>query len=120
MESNNKEEAVEYVAKKLGLVKVGWIISDLVAADRNSGQVAKNFRNSDTHFLTAEECLTAATFQNNHPNPCRLASDGHYGSKFTTVVVSGDKDHQISFEGYIPDILKFFLYQTGKKSDKQV
>ena len=99
-DKDNKEEAVNYVAKKLGLVKVGWILSDLVAADRNSGQVAKNFRNSDTHFLTAEECVTAATFQNNHPNPCRLASNGYYGSKFTTVIVSGDKEQQISFEGY--------------------
>jgi len=98
-EVDPKLDAVEFVAMKLGLVKVGWIVSDLVPADNTGGPV-KNFRNADTHFLTAEEVLTAATLQNKYPNPCRLASDGSYGSKFATVVVSGDKDLQISFEGY--------------------
>nr|CAB3264426.1 nuclear protein localization protein 4 homolog [Phallusia mammillata] len=90
---------VDEIATKLGLVKVGWIITDLIAQDRSKGTV-KNFRNSETHFLTAEECITAAYLQNKHLNSCRLASNGKYGSKFTTVVVSGDKDYQISFEGY--------------------
>ncbi|XP_039256624.2 nuclear protein localization protein 4 homolog [Styela clava] len=93
------QEIVEKVAKALGLQKVGWIISDLVAEDRSKGTV-KHFRDAETHFLTAEECITAAAFQNQHRNPCRLAKDGTYGSKFATVVVSGDKEHHISFEGY--------------------
>ncbi|XP_002123974.2 nuclear protein localization protein 4 homolog [Ciona intestinalis] len=93
------EEAVEYIAKKLNLQRVGWILSDLTVEDRSKGTV-KNTRHSDTHFLTAEECITAATFQNKYPNPCKLASDGKYGSKFATVIVSGDNDCQISFEGY--------------------
>ncbi len=44
-----------------------------------------------SHFLSAEECITAADFQNKHPNPCRLSPDGHFGSKFVTVVVTGTK-----------------------------
>jgi len=31
----------------------------------------------------------AAHLQNQHPNPCRLATNGTFGSKFVTVVVSG-------------------------------
>uniref|UniRef100_H2Z4W5 Nuclear protein localization protein 4 homolog n=1 Tax=Ciona savignyi TaxID=51511 RepID=H2Z4W5_CIOSA len=93
------EEAVEYIARKLNLQKIGWILSDLTAADPATGTV-KNTRHSETHFLTAEECITAATFQNRYPNPCKLAPNGKYGSKFTTVIVSGDNDCQISFEGY--------------------
>jgi len=93
------KKVVDYIAEKLGLRCVGWILTDLVAENRKTGTV-QNFRNPKTHFLSAEECVTAACFQNNHPNPCRLASNGYYGSKFTTVVVSGDQDLQISFEGY--------------------
>lgn len=32
----------------------------------------------------------AADFQNQFPNACHFASDGHFGSKFVTVVVTGD------------------------------
>lgn len=91
-------DMADKVAAKLGLQKVGWIITDLVPLN-NEGKV-KNFRNANTHFLSAEECITAAHFQNKYPNPCRLATDGTYGSKFVTVVVSGDKENSISFEGY--------------------
>ena len=31
----------------------------------------------------------AADLQNKHPNPCRLAPSGSFGSKFVTVCVSG-------------------------------
>ena len=97
--SDPTDEIAERIAKKLGLCKVGWIITDLIAEEQSKGTVV-NTRNSDTYFLSAEECITAATFQNENPNPCRLASNGYYGSKFTTVVVSGDTESQISFEGY--------------------
>lgn len=43
----------------------------------------------DTHFLSAQEVLMAAHFQNRHPHACRHAAAGHYGSKFVTVCVTG-------------------------------
>ena len=54
----------------------------------------------DSYFLSAEECINAAHLQNKYPNPCRWSSDGEYGSKFVTVVVTGDKENQIHFEAY--------------------
>lgn len=75
----------------------------------------------DSFFLSAQECMLAATFQNAHPNKCRYARDNFFGSKFVTVVVTGNKcenrtdivtiitqlfsqkgdaDNQIHFEGY--------------------
>lgn len=42
-----------------------------------------------THLLSAEECIMAADFQNQNPNPCNLAKKGYFGSKFVTVCVSG-------------------------------
>jgi len=98
IDSNSKNILADKIANKMGLQKIGWIITDLAAMGK--GDKFKNFRNSDTHFLSAEECITAAHFQNLYPNPCRLASDGTYGSKFVTVVVSGDKENLMAFEGY--------------------
>lgn len=42
----------------------------------------------------------AGHFQNMHPNPCKMAASGYFGSKFVTVLVTGDKDNQIHMEGY--------------------
>lgn len=94
------EDTVNQLAAKLGLVPVGWIFTDLVADDLSKGTV-KNFRgNMDSHFLSAEECIMAAHFQNKHPNPCKYSKDGFFGSKFVTVIVTGDQTGQIHFEGY--------------------
>lgn len=43
----------------------------------------------DSYYMSAEECITAGYFQNLHSNPCRLSRDGHFGSKFVTVLATG-------------------------------
>lgn len=82
------EAIIDKLAAELGLQKVGWIFTDLVAEDVRKGTV-KHLRDINTHFLTAEECILAAQLQNQHPSPCKLSSNGKFGSKFSTVVVSG-------------------------------
>nr|XP_048673677.1 nuclear protein localization protein 4 homolog isoform X3 [Caretta caretta] len=94
-----KAEVVDEIAAKLGLRKVGWIFTDLVSEDTRKGTVRYS-RNKDTYFLSAEECITAGNFQNRHPNICRLSPDGHFGSKFVTVMATGGPDNQVHFEGY--------------------
>ncbi|NWY17932.1 NPL4 protein, partial [Aphelocoma coerulescens] len=94
-----KAEVVDEIAAKLGLRKVGWIFTDLVSEDTRKGTVRYS-RNKDTYFLSAEECITAGNFQNQQPNICRLSPDGHFGSKFVTVVATGGPDNQVHFEGY--------------------
>lgn len=91
---------IDQVAKAAGLQRIGWIVSDLLAKDTKTGTV-QHIRGPDTHFVSAEELITAASFQLQHPNPCRLNdTNGFYGSKFVTVIASGDKDFQIGFSGY--------------------
>ncbi|XP_072030080.1 nuclear protein localization protein 4 homolog [Amphiura filiformis] len=92
-------EVVDYIANKLGLRKVGWIFTDLVADDLTKGTV-KHVRNMDAHFLSAEECIMAGELQNRHSNPCKLAAEGTFGSKFTTCIVTGDSTNQIHTEAY--------------------
>jgi len=42
----------------------------------------------------------AGWFQNKYLNMCKYSPDGYFGSKFVTVVVTGDALGQIHFEGY--------------------
>lgn len=90
---------VDKIAAHLGLCKVGWIFTDLIAEDLQKGTV-KHLRGADTYFLSAQECIMAGHFQNENPNSCRLSPDGFFGSKFVTLCVTGDKENNIHIEGY--------------------
>ena len=83
------------IAKGLGLTCVGWIFTDLVPLDANNGTV-RYLRHAGTYFLSAHEVITAAHLQHLHPNPCRLSPEGRFGSKFVTVIVTGDQNNQAS------------------------
>lgn len=54
----------------------------------------------DSYFLSAEECITAATLQNKYKNVTNYCMDRFYGSKFVTVVASGDESLHVNFHGY--------------------
>jgi len=113
-----KEAEIEEMAKVLGLMRVGWIFTDLLNHETISGKV-KHLRGIDTFFLSAKECILAGHFQNLHSNPCRYSSNGFFGSKFVSICVTGkslllascaiplmliifagDKENQIHMEGY--------------------
>ncbi|XP_062507757.1 nuclear protein localization protein 4 homolog [Corticium candelabrum] len=96
---DEQAEIVNEVASHLGLHRIGWIFTDLEALPGQQGKVMFK-RHGDTYFLTAEECIMAADFQLQHPNACRHVASGIFGSKFVTVVITGNSDEQISFEGY--------------------
>lgn len=96
---DKNESMIEDLTKKLGLKRIGWIFTDLISQDPTKGTV-KHFRNVDNYFLTAQECIMAGYFQTIYPNICKLSTDGYFGSKFVTVIVTGDKDNQIHMEGY--------------------
>ncbi|KAL1497698.1 hypothetical protein ABEB36_008615 [Hypothenemus hampei] len=96
---DEKEAVVNQIANSLGIRRVGWIFTDLVPDDIQKGTV-KHTRNVNSHFLSAQECIMAGYFQNLHPNSCKFASSGSFGSKFVTVCVTGDKLNQVHMEGY--------------------
>ncbi|XP_015125165.1 nuclear protein localization protein 4 homolog isoform X1 [Diachasma alloeum] len=96
---DDTDTLVEEVARKLDLRRVGWIFTDLIADDVKRGTV-KHVRNIESHFLTAQECIMAGHYQNQHPNPCRFSPSGSFGSKFVTVCVTGDDKNQVHMEGY--------------------
>ncbi|CDS43693.1 nuclear protein localization protein 4 [Echinococcus multilocularis] len=99
-------------AEALGLRPVGWIFTDLTAEGADG--LVKHYRGDmDTFFMSAEECITAARLQNLHPNPSRDSPDGHFGSKFVTVVVTGGTDNEIHFEAYQVSNVAMALESAG-------
>jgi len=79
---------VKEIAETLGLKCIGWVFTDLIPEDVSVGTV-KHIRGGHSFFMSAQECITAAYFQNLHPNPCKHSSYGHFGSKFATVIITG-------------------------------
>ncbi|XP_038211734.1 nuclear protein localization protein 4 homolog [Zerene cesonia] len=96
---DDRQQLLDHIAARLGLRRVGWMFTDLMPLDLAAGTV-KTIRGVDTHFLSAQECIMAGHYQNQHPNACRHASSGYFGSKFVTVCVTGDTQNQIHLEGY--------------------
>uniref|UniRef100_A0AAR5QAR6 Nuclear protein localization protein 4 homolog n=1 Tax=Dendroctonus ponderosae TaxID=77166 RepID=A0AAR5QAR6_DENPD len=96
---DEKEDILRQISSALGIMRVGWIFTDLVPDDIKKGTV-KHTRNVDSHFLSSQECIMAGYLQNLHPNACKYASSGNFGSKFVTVCVTGDKSNQVHMEGY--------------------
>ena len=94
-----KEDIIEEIAANLGLRRVGWIFTDLVALAGVGGKV-RSYRGGETHYLSSQEIITAASYQNNAPNKSALTEEGMFGSKFVTVCVTGNKDNDVQMEGY--------------------
>lgn len=93
------EKKVDQLCGWLGLKRVGWIFTDLWSEDPKMGTV-HNIRNEESFFLSAAECITAGHLQSKYRNYTEYCSDGYFGSKFLTVVASGNKDKQIDLHGY--------------------
>ncbi|KAK0095656.1 hypothetical protein PV326_007743 [Microctonus aethiopoides] len=108
---DERNSLVEDLAQNLNLRRVGWIFTDLIADDMKKGTV-KHVRNIDSHFLSAQECMMAGQFQNQHPNTCRFSPSGFFGSKFVTVCVTvPTKDapelgyvRESTDKQYVPDV----------------
>jgi nuclear protein localization family protein 4 len=99
MLEDSNADAVDRLAAMLGMTKVGWIFLDLEpVADNPSKYVCS--RRADTFFLRSNEAILAAHLQNKHSSPCKECDDGNFGSKFVTVVVTGDDKGELGYVAY--------------------
>ena len=57
-------------------------------------------RGKDTYFLRGNEAVLAAHMQNSQPSACRECDDGEFGSKFVTVVVTGNDKNELDYVAY--------------------
>lgn len=93
------EERVEAVSEMLGLRRIGMIYTDLKDDSTGRGKVMHK-RGADTYFLSCSELIFSAFMQNKHPSSCKYSSSGKFGSKFVTIVVSGDEQGDVSLAAY--------------------
>ncbi|VDM46229.1 unnamed protein product [Toxocara canis] len=98
-EEDPNENLVDELCSYLSLRRIGWIFTDLWSADATKGTVHCT-RHKDSFFLSAQECITAGYLQNKYRNVTDFCSDRYFGSKFTTVIASGDQSEHINFSGY--------------------
>jgi nuclear protein localization family protein 4 len=92
-------EVIDRTAARLGLRKLGWMFMDLeVMANDRTKYVCS--RGSESYFLRSNEVVLAAHMQNMHPSPCKECDDGTFGSKFVTVVVTGNKENELEAVAY--------------------
>ena len=92
-------KTVDELAHALGLQKVGMIYSDLHDDGSGTGKVICR-RKAETFFVSSAEIIFMANAQADHPNPCRFSTSGKFGSKFITVIVSGDAEKNIHLSAY--------------------
>lgn len=85
---------VDKLATKLGLNQIGMIYTDLQNDKDNPGKVICK-RNSDSFFVSSLEAVFIAQMQLKNPSPCKFSSSGHFGSKYVTVIVTGDNEGQV-------------------------
>jgi nuclear protein localization family protein 4 len=85
---DSSQDAVDIAAQGLGLVKVGMIYTDLQQIE--GGKIV-NKRNASTFFISSLEAVFIAQMQLERPSTCKYSRSGTFGSKFVTVVITGDE-----------------------------
>ncbi|KAH3666485.1 hypothetical protein OGAPHI_003481 [Ogataea philodendri] len=93
------EEKVLSLAKRLDLVPVGIIFTDLLDAGTGNGSVICK-RHKDSFFLSSLEAIFAIKWQLKFPNICKWSDSEKFSSKFVTCVISGNTSGEIDIEAY--------------------
>jgi nuclear protein localization family protein 4 len=99
MDDDPNGETVDKTAAMLGLRKIGWIFLDLEPMAGDGSKFVCS-RNADSYFLRSNEAILAARLQNMHPSPCKECDDGEFGSKFVTVLVTGNQQNDLDYVAY--------------------
>jgi len=89
------EERVDALANSLGMQKIGFIWTDLQV----DSKTRKPIKNREA-ILTGPEVIRMARMQNKFPSPSKFTLTGKAGSKFVSVVVTGNDKSEIELQVY--------------------
>jgi nuclear protein localization family protein 4 len=95
---DENDKLADALAAGIGMTRVGWIFTDLHVDPALKAPANVSFTrdmSDTTTVFTAGELLQAAYLQSQRPNIVsrKYCSEGNFGSKFVSVVMSGDKDN---------------------------
>lgn len=93
------EKDVEEAAANCGLRRLGMIYTDLEDDGSGKGTVVCK-RHADSFFLSSGEVVFSAGMQLQHPTSSKYASEGTFGSRFITAVVTGNTEKEIDIFPY--------------------
>lgn len=93
------ENTIDEIAKKLGLVRVGYTFTDLTDSGQGNGRVIPK-RHKDSYFLTNLEVLMSAKNQIDNPYFTGKSATGKFSSRYVTCVISGGVDGVIEPRSY--------------------
>ena len=106
------EDLVDRIASFLGLRRVGMIFTDLVDDGTGKGKVVCR-RSGNSYFMSSSEIYYAAKLQLRYPSPCRHSSSGRFGSKFVSVVASGNRDGSVDLFAYQVTVQAMSMVQAS-------
>jgi len=75
------------------------LYTDLTDDGTGTGKVVCK-RHAGTFFMSSAEVVVAAIHQNEHPHRTRHSPTGRFGSKFVTVIATGDTDGAVHLLAY--------------------
>ena len=81
------------------LTIVGQIFTDLTPDPDNRSLVLYK-RHPQSFFFSGLETIFAAALQQRFPTASKSSSSGSFGSRFVTVVISGDKEGSVALQAY--------------------
>ena len=91
--------AMQNLSQGCSLQPVGMIFTDLQDTGKKDGTVLCK-RDGSSYFVTGFEAVFTAHFQNAYRSPCKYSKTGLFGSKWVSVIVSGDENGAISLFPY--------------------
>eukprot|EP00049_Salpingoeca_infusionum_P023245 m.11082 g.11082 ORF g.11082 m.11082 type:complete len:759 (+) comp5666_c0_seq1:243-2519(+) len=108
---------VQEMVQHMGMTVVGCIFTHLEPTAHDMTKL-KHIRYIDheddtSYIITGSEIMNIAKLQLEHPNPVPTdySPDGHFGSKFVTVIATGDEGNNIELLGFQATQLAMDLVQ---------
>ena len=93
------DDCVNQLAAHFDMSCIGMIYTDLTDDGTGSGKVLCK-RHSESFFISSAECVFIANKQLEHPFRTAKSTGGQFGSRFVSVVVTGDKEGNIGLNTY--------------------
>ena len=96
---SGEEDMVMETCRRLNLVPVGVVFTDLSDAGRGDGSVICK-RHVKSFFMSSLEIVFASKWQLKYAHKCKWSETGSFSSRFVTCIISGNPSGEIDISAY--------------------